>query len=71
MAKKKINKPKNINIPDYQMESLARVLLPIMQDYLSSEQGQKDFAEWQQLQLNNKNNNIKSDCIHKDNLDNK
>ena len=71
MAKKKINKPKSINIPDYQMESLAKVLLPIMQDYLSSEQGQKDFAEWKQLQLNNKNVNIKSDCIHKDNVDKK
>lgn len=64
MAKKKINKPKSINIPDYQLESLARVLLPIMQDYLSSEQGEKNFAEWQQLQLNNKINNIKSDYIH-------
>ena len=47
----------DFDIPDYQLESLARVLLPIMQEYLSSEQGQKDFAEWQQLQLNKKSKN--------------
>ena len=36
----------NTEIPEEQLESLARVLLPIMQEYLSSEQGQKDYAEW-------------------------
>ena len=46
----------DFDIPEYQLESLARVLLPIMQEYLSSEQGQKDFAEWQQLQLNKQSN---------------
>lgn len=46
----------NFDIPEYQLESLAKVLLPIMREYLSSEQGQKDFAEWQQSQLNNKFN---------------
>ena len=35
-----------MDIPDERLESLARVLLPIMQEYLSSEQGQKDYAEW-------------------------
>lgn len=44
----------DFDIPDYQLESLARVLLPIMREYLLSEQGQKDYAEWQQLQHNNK-----------------
>ena len=44
-----------MDIPDEQLESLARVLLPIMQEYLSSEQGQKDYAEWTaQKQLNSK-----------------
>lgn len=33
-------------IPDSQLESLARVLLPIFQEYLSSEQGKKDYAEY-------------------------
>ena len=42
--------PKSIeelfDIPDYQIESLARVLLPQIKEYLLSEQGQKDYAEW-------------------------
>ena len=50
----------NLDIPEYQLESLTKVLLPIMREYLSSEQGQKDFAEWQQLQLNKKINNNRS-----------
>lgn len=50
----------DFDIPEYQLESLARVLLPIMQEYLSSEQGQKDFAEWQQSQLNKKSKNKES-----------
>lgn len=40
----------DFDIPDYQLESLARVLLQIMREYLSSEQGQKDYAEWRQQQ---------------------
>lgn len=40
----------DFDIPDYQLESLARVLLPIMREYLSSKQGQKDYAEWRQQQ---------------------
>ena len=47
MKRKKIQKPASIPIPEYQMESLARVLLPICREYLMSEQGQKDYAEWQ------------------------
>ena len=47
------------DIPEYQLESLARVLLPILQEYLSSEQGQKDYAEWQKSQLNNQQSNNK------------
>lgn len=50
----------DFDIPEYQLESLARVLLPIMQEYLSSEQGQKDYAEWQQSQLNQQSNNKES-----------
>ena len=50
----------NFDIPEYQLESLTKVLLPIMREYLSSEQGQKDFAEWRGLQLNKKLNNKRS-----------
>ena len=58
---KKIQQPNTKNdISDSQLKSLARVLLPIMREYLSSEQGQKDFAEWQQSQLNKQSNNKES-----------
>lgn len=45
------------DIPEYQLESLARALLPLFREYMSSEQGQKDYVEWQQSQqrLNHKN----------------
>ena len=60
MSRKKTTPKIDFDIPEYQFESLARVLLPIFQEYLSSEQGQKDYAEWQQLQLNKKLNNKES-----------
>ncbi len=60
MPRKKQPPKTDFYIPEYQIESLARVLLPIMQEYLTSEQGQKDYAEWQQSQLNKKLNNKES-----------
>lgn len=60
MPRKKHQPETKYDIPEYQLESLARVLLPIMQEYLSSEQGQNDYAEWQQLQLNKKLNKKES-----------
>lgn len=59
MPRKKKLPQTDFDIPEYQLESLARVLLPILQEYLSSEQGQKDYAEWQKSQLNNKQSNNK------------
>lgn len=59
MPTKKQQPKTDFDIPEYQIESLARVLLPIMQEYLSSEQGQKDYAEWQKSQLNNQQSNNK------------
>lgn len=61
MSRKKATPKSDFDIPDSQLKSLARVLLPIMREYLSSEQGQKDFAEWQQIQLN-KQSNKKESC---------
>ena len=59
MTRKKLIQP-DFDIPDYQIESLARVLLPQIRAYLLSEQGQKDYAEWSaSRQLNtNLNNNL-------------
>ena len=46
------------SISDMDMKSLARTLFPIIRDYLLSEQGQKDYAEWKNRQLNTKLNKI-------------
>lgn len=44
--KKKI--PRNdLGIPEYEMESLARMLLPILKKYIDSEEGKRDWQEWQ------------------------
>ena len=59
MPRKKKLPHADFDFPEYQLESLARVLLPILQEYLSSEQGQKDYAEWQKSQLNNQQSNNK------------
>ena len=41
--KKLIN---NSGIPDYEIEKIARCLLPELQAFYESEEGQKEFAEW-------------------------
>ena len=43
-------------ISDADLLSLARTLLPSLpslREYLSSEEGQKDYAEWKKQKLNN------------------
>lgn len=40
-------------ISDADLKSLARTLFPALREYLSSEQGQRDYAEWKRSQLNN------------------
>ena len=52
---------KNITgIPDFEIDSLARALLPAIQAYFETEEGKKEFEAWQaerqQRQLNIKLN---------------
>ncbi len=51
-------------IPDYEIDSLARALLPAILEYFDTEEGKEEFAKWQaerqQRQLNNKNPNKES-----------
>lgn len=42
--KKLIN---NANIPEHAIETFARCVLPDIQAFYASEQGQREFAEWQ------------------------
>jgi len=38
------------------MKSLARTLLPILREYLLSDEGRKDYDEWKKKQVNRKLN---------------
>ena len=48
-------------IPDYEIESLAKALLPAIQKLFESKEGQEEFKAWkaerQKQQLNNENKN--------------
>lgn len=58
--KKKI--PRNdLGIPEYEMESLARILLPIIQEYLASDEGRRDWQEWQARRKNGKQGTINTE----------
>ncbi len=55
MSRRKLNKT---GIPDYVIDSLARALLPTIQAYFATEEGQGEFKVWKterhQKQLNKK-----------------
>lgn len=46
MSKAKKIPRNDLGIPENQMESLARILLPILREYLESDEGRKDYEEW-------------------------
>ena len=39
------------NVPDHEIEALARCLFPEIQKYFESEEGQREFQEWKQKQV--------------------
>ena len=39
-----------LNIPDYAIERIARCMLPMLQQYYESEEGQRELAEWKERQ---------------------
>ena len=49
MAKKKPN-DYGTGIPFHEVEALARVLLPEIQKFFESAEGQKEFREWKEQQ---------------------
>lgn len=49
MAKKKPN-DYGTGIPPHEVEALAMVLLPEIQKFFESEEGQKEFREWKERQ---------------------
>ena len=49
MAKKKLN-DYGTGIPLHEVDALARVLLPEIQAFFESEEGQLEFREWKEQQ---------------------
>ena len=54
MARKKKVNDYGTGIPNHEVEALARVLLPEIQAFFESEEGQREFAEWKAQQEQNK-----------------
>ena len=46
MARKKKANDYSTGIPYHEVEALARVLLPNIQAFFESEEGQREFAQW-------------------------
>lgn len=54
MPRKKKPYDHGTGIPYQEVEALARVLLPEIQAFFESEEGQREFAEWKVQQEQNK-----------------
>ena len=50
MARKRKINDHGTGIPVHEVEALARVLLPEIQAFFESEEGQREFAEWKAQQ---------------------
>lgn len=56
MSRRKKN---DTGIPDYEVDALARVLLPAIQQLFETEEGKREFKEWQAERRNKKTNKTK------------
>lgn len=54
MARKKKVNDYGTGIPYHEVEALARVLLPEIQAFFESEEGQREFAKWKAQQEQDK-----------------
>ena len=54
MARKKKQSDYGTGIPLHEVEALARVLLPEIQAFFESEEGQREFTEWKAQQAADK-----------------
>lgn len=47
---KKLQNPYDVELPQSIIESFARFLVPEIQKFYDSEEGQREYAEWQKQQ---------------------
>ena len=50
-------------IPDYEIDAIARCLLPKIQKFYESEEGRREFEEWKQKQEEQKSSVKKKNWI--------
>jgi len=48
MAKKIIKADNGMNIPNYAIDRIARCMLPMIQKYYDTDEGQRELAEWKE-----------------------
>ncbi len=58
MAQRIVIDSDTLKIPSYVYESLARCLLPAIQEYFESDEGKQAFAEWKAKQANPEDNKV-------------
>lgn len=54
MKEEKTKGKNTTNIPEYEIEALARCLLPAIEKFFSSQEGKQEFAKWKKQQQENK-----------------
>ena len=54
MSRTKKESDYGTGIPKHEIEALARILLPEIQKFFESEEGQREFEEWRAQQENSK-----------------
>lgn len=54
MTKKPQRNPRDIELPQSIIESFAKFLVPEIRKFYESEQGQKEFVEWQERKTEHK-----------------
>ncbi len=69
MPRKKKIRRNDLGIPEYEMESLARILLPILQQYLASDEGKRDYAQWQARKKQGSDSTEKEEATKENKLD--
>ena len=68
--KKKI--PRNdLGIPEYEMEPLARMLLPILKKYIDSEEGKRDWQKRQARMNDDADGTVSTETTEELNLSDK
>ena len=71
MPRKKKFPRNDLGIPEYEMESLVRMLLPVLKRYLDSEEGKRDWQQWQARRIDGAQSTMSTETQDELNLSDK